>query len=84
MTLIVTDVRVERLKGISRGDAMDEGCPFPNLADGPDPRDWYRDLWDSLNGDKPGCAWEANPWVTALTFTVHQKNIDQMKSGELM
>lgn len=75
LTLTVTDVRVQRLQEISRGDSMEEGCPFSNMADGPDPRDWFRDLWNSLRGPD---AWDANPWVCALTFTVHRCNIDHM------
>lgn len=63
--LEVTDVRVERLQDISRGNAMAEGCPFPNLAHGDDPRKWYADLWDEING---AGAWAANPWVWAVTF----------------
>jgi hypothetical protein len=73
-TLNVTNVRIERLQDISRGDAMDEGCPFSNMAAGPNPRDWYRDLWDSING---AGAWDANPWVPAYTFTVARRNIDE-------
>lgn len=74
LTLYVTEVRVQRLQDINRGDAMAEGCPSPNMAAGPDPRDWYRDLWNQLNGEG---AWERNPWVVAITFTVLQRNIDQ-------
>jgi len=66
ITLEVTDVRVERLNDINRGDAMDEGCPFPNMAQGDDPRQWYAELWDQING--PG-AWAANPWVWAVEFS---------------
>jgi hypothetical protein len=73
ITLHVETVRVERLQEISRGDAMAEGCPFQNMAAGPDPRDWFRDLWLSVHG--PG-AWEANPEVVALTFRVALTNID--------
>ena len=65
ITLEVTGVRVERLQDISRGDAMAEGCPFANMAAGPDPRDWYRDLWDQING---AGAWTANPWVWVVEF----------------
>lgn len=65
ITLEITGVRVERLQGISRGDAMSEGCPFPNMANGDDPRKWYADLWDQING--PG-AWDANPWVWVIGF----------------
>lgn len=75
LTLIVTDVRVQRLQDISRGDAMEEGCPFANMADGPDPRDWFTTLWNSIHGPK---AWGANPWVCAISFTVTPQNIDQI------
>ncbi|KFL31445.1 hypothetical protein JP75_07785 [Devosia riboflavina] len=92
LTLTVTDVRVERLQSVSEQDAWAEGCAkgepddvggfFP--AEEADPsgigyrgwdnaRDWYADLWDHINGEG---AWEANPWVAAYTFTVHQGNID--------
>lgn len=66
ITLEVTGVRVERLQSISRGDAMAEGCPFPNMAAGPDPRKWYAELWDDING--PG-AWDLNPWVWVVEFS---------------
>jgi hypothetical protein len=76
ITLLVTDVRVERLQDINRGGAMEEGCPFANMAAGPDPRNWFSALWNSINGPD---AWDANPWVAALTFTVHRCNIDKME-----
>ncbi len=72
LTLTVTDVRVQRLQEISRGDALDEGCPFPNMAAGPDPCDWYRDLWNQLHG---AGGWDANPEVVAVSFTVERRNI---------
>ncbi|WP_390264360.1 hypothetical protein [Halodurantibacterium flavum] len=78
LTLIVTDVRVQRLEEISRGDAMEEGCPHANMAEGPDPRSWFSSLWNSLHGPE---AWKANPWVAALTFTVHRCNIDRLSGG---
>lgn len=93
LTLIVTDVRVQRLREISEADAVAEGCfkgkatgrVFENLASmhlGGDEwasaRNWYADLWDSLNA-KRGYGWEQNPWVVALTFEVIKKNIDQIE-----
>lgn len=65
ITLEVTGVRVELLQAVSRGDAMAEGCPFANMATGPDPRQWYAELWDQING---AGAWDANPWVWAVSF----------------
>lgn len=77
LTLTVTDVRRQRLDQITRGDAMEEGCPFPNMAAGPDPRDWFRDLWDSLH-DRDGERWADAPEIVALTFTVAHGNIDRL------
>lgn len=87
LTLIVTGVKVERLQEISEGDAIDEGLSFvaptygiPGLADSWSAysRHGFMTLWNSING--PG-AWDANPWVVALTFTVHKANIDQMQEA---
>lgn len=33
----------------------------------------YGKLWDHING---AGAWEANPWVVAVTFKVHRVNVD--------
>ena len=73
ITLTATDVRVMRVQDINRGDAMGEGCPFANMADGPDPREWYAALWNSIHGPD---AWGRNDWVEALTFAVRKRNID--------
>ena len=63
----VKSVRVERLQDINRGDAMAEGCSFPNMANGADPRKWYADLWSTING---AGSWDANPWVWVVEFQV--------------
>jgi hypothetical protein len=39
------------------------------------PRWAFASYWTDLHGPD---AWAANPWVCALTFTVHRCNIDQM------
>lgn len=38
----------------------------------------YGKLWDHING--PG-SWDANPWVVALSFTVHKQNVDAVLSA---
>ncbi|AJR24527.1 hypothetical protein [Sphingobium sp. YBL2] len=90
LTLTVSEVRVERLQDISEADAIAEGIEArgvgvlwgwidyletnPNVTRHfADPRRSYASLWDSING--PG-AWEANPWVVAVSFDVLKGNID--------
>ncbi len=82
LTLIVTDVRVERLQDISEVDALAEGIVpcnegFALTANGecwgPTAKDSYRILWDAINGDG---AWESNPWIVAVSFNVKHGNID--------
>lgn len=68
ITLEVTEVRVERLQDISEDDLAAEG--IQELIDaGVDhdgtPRDTYRALWESINGEG---SWDANPWVWAVSF----------------
>lgn len=97
MTLIVTDVRVQRLHEISIDDAVAEGiedvtreiaCRDPSARfwkryrDGgwngyvDDPIGSYASLWTEING---AGSWEANPWVQAISFTVHHCNISKME-----
>lgn len=77
LTLAVTDVRVQRLQEISEDDAAAEGVIMDadGRAWGLLARDLFAGLWLDIHG--PG-AWEANPWVVALTFTVHHRNVDAM------
>ena len=87
LTLTVTAVRVQRLQDISADDAKAEGIhmfadgwhfqpnpepPYMRLV-GIDPVKMYSVLWNYINGPD---AWDANPWVTAISFTVEQRNID--------
>lgn len=68
ITLEITDVRVERLQGISEEDAWDEGFPDPDGANRNYPdraRYWFKTLWGSING--PG-SWDANSFVWAISF----------------
>jgi hypothetical protein len=67
ITLEVTGVRVERLREITEADAEAEGVSS-NLETRTLARDEFRALWESINGKRPGCAWEQNPWVWVVEF----------------
>jgi hypothetical protein len=93
LTLEITDVRVERLQGISENDALAEGIIQDNGTeyqrfhvpgiDHPNKNfpelsrisaiEMYGALWDVINGSGQ---WLANPFVWALTFKVHNQNVD--------
>lgn len=72
ITLEITGIRCQQLKDISRGDAMAEGCPFPNLngeeVGKTDPVGWFRDKWNEINGAIH--PWKSNPWVWVIDFKV--------------
>jgi hypothetical protein len=89
LTLVVTATKIERLKAISKPDAVAEGLiklPATGryvIAKGEqyfggaefDPRLVYARLWDTLHG---AGAWAANPEIVAISFIPHLANIDQM------
>lgn len=82
ITLEITNIRVQRIQGISEADAIAEGVR--QLRDGSGtyagregPGDlvtpWltakeaFADGWNSINA-KRGYSWESNPWVWVITF----------------
>lgn len=87
LTLIVEDVKIERLQDISEEDAEAEGLHETDLGrwhwEPTEPeefrwlcaRDAYRSLWDHING---AGSWASNPWIVAYTFRVIPQNIDQI------
>lgn len=77
LTLIVTDVRVQRLQGITEADAIREGVTLVEESL-EDPREAFRALWNSIHGPD---AWDANPWVAAISFETRKCNIDKMPEG---
>ena len=69
ITLRITDVRVERLQDISEDDARAEGVGYKSPGYLPGTKgNWigsFAYLWNTIKGPS---AWDANPWVWALTF----------------
>lgn len=88
LTLIVTDVRVQRLQDISNEDAIAEGTEphghaFTGYGKQSDvwmaPYYSFAIIWTSIHGPD---AWDANPWVAAISFETRKCNIDQMPGGD--
>ncbi|MGY3607640.1 MULTISPECIES: hypothetical protein [unclassified Bradyrhizobium] len=87
LTLIVTGVKVERLQDISERDALAEGVHHvggkfescyvvegAGVMSGTTAAECFRRLWESLHGAE---AWDKNPFVAAISFSVIKANIDQ-------
>jgi hypothetical protein len=76
ITLVVTDVRVERVRTISEDDAIAEGllhdsCGWyvpgnPNIGS-PTAKMAFGQLWHNINA-KRGFGWDVNPWVWVIEF----------------
>jgi len=64
--LEITDIRVERVKDISRDDAFSEGHPFTKPKH-PEIKWNFEKLWNSIN-EKKGLGWDKNPWVWVIEF----------------
>ncbi len=72
ITLIITDVRVERLQAISELDAIAEGVDSVSMRDVPrqatrSRRDDFAQLWDMIHAN--GALWPINPWVWVVSFS---------------
>lgn len=81
LTLEVTEVRVERLQDISGDDVVAEGA-WPadqrQIGRAHEAVAAYRDLWNSIHGKD---AWDANPWVAAITFRLLPANESQKEGA---
>lgn len=87
MTLIVTDVRLERLQDIGKDSSIDEGIYYSAFYDGyvsdkegrcfsNDPVDSFAKLWESINGEG---SWASNPWLWVVEFEPVMLNVDKLK-----
>ena len=81
LSLEVLDVRVERVRDISEGDAQAEGFmgwyqplhPDDGSTDGRLPSDEFKEYWNTIHKKKPEYQWEANPWVWMYEFKKIEK-----------
>ncbi len=80
LTLVVTDIRLERLQSISKDDVIAEGIterdglPIADVFAG-----WhepYADLWEHLNGEG---SWDANPWIVAILL--HRSSLQHRRDA---
>ena len=69
---ISTEVAIGREEGVPRASVC--GCEVCRRsvqmcpADASEQVMAYAALWDSINRKRPGCSWDANPCVVAVTF----------------
>jgi hypothetical protein len=87
LTLEITNVRTQRLQDITPEDAIAEGLRIFDYKGLPayawkedgnghgSPKGAFWALWDHVNGPE---SWKENPWIWALTFKVHQCNVDAL------
>ena len=88
LTLIVTGLKIERLRDISEADVLAEGVVrfksgdtemfgirIPGAYEHPGltPRETFQNLWCTLHGPH---AWNDNPFVVAISYRVIKANID--------
>lgn len=66
--LAIESKRDEPLHAITEEGARAEGCPVGH----PDPVRWFRELWDTINGENPAKRWDKNPTVTVVKFSMYQ------------
>ena len=68
--LRVKEILLQRLQDMRPEDALAEGiemygsstsAPFNAMDD-------FKRLWDKINGHRPGCAWQDNPFVWCIRF----------------
>ena len=70
LRLVVTETRIEPLHAIDDAGALREGVDRTNTSIPGYARTRFERLWDSINGKRPGAAWEHNPWVWVIRFEV--------------
>jgi hypothetical protein len=78
ITLEIVAVRVERLQDITGSECLKEGMPDPRGATIGEAKDWYRDLWELINGVG---SWAENPFVWVVEFKRVADIADRQSKG---
>lgn len=82
LSLDVVRIWPSRLQDMTEGEAIAEGFEYGangNPGNG-GALDWYRALWDRINGKKH--PWASNPWVWRIEFQLATKNAEQTPNNE--
>jgi hypothetical protein len=75
LTLLIKDIRVERLGSISCADYFAETGRRPSITHAdldcgtPDPRSDFKEYWNATH-KKPEEKFEASPWVWSISYEV--------------
>ncbi|WP_370677584.1 hypothetical protein [Pleomorphomonas sp. PLEO] len=76
LTLLVTEVRIQRLQDLSEADAIAEAPPYQQgMGTNVSAQVRCMHLWEAENGLG---AWSKNPWVVACAFSAAKSNIDHV------
>lgn len=73
LSLLVTDVRAQRVQDISEEDAMAEGMESAWAYAAFSLRDRYEAAWNDINARR-GFPFSSNPWVFAYTFEMQERS----------
>jgi hypothetical protein len=59
VTVVIEEIRIERIQEISHYGAIREGAQGKAS---------FMALWEKINGDREGCDWDSDPFVWVISF----------------
>lgn len=66
-TIVADDrLKADKMMVLEGGTLVERARSF---TFGRSARDRFHDLWQSINGKRPGCSWDENPWVWRVEFS---------------
>lgn len=89
LTLLIKDIRIDRLQDINEQEAIASGTEPDNLENnaslvsehllkGSLTIDRFAREWDSVNVNR-GYGWSANPWVWVIDFMAFPRNVNEVQ-----